>query len=120
MDEVTLVCVCTDATRCHRTVLAGLLGKMGGMVKGERPVAPQRVAIVCQRGRGGKGCQKVQLCHCGAPVEALCDFELSEGKTCDAGRCRNHSVIIGPDRDYCDEHAALLHDFKTGLAAQGR
>lgn len=35
-DEVTLVCYCTDATHCHRTVLAGILGKLGASVRGER------------------------------------------------------------------------------------
>ena len=34
--EVTLLCYCTDANFCHRTVLAGILGKLGAVVKGER------------------------------------------------------------------------------------
>ncbi len=34
--SATLLCFCTDATRCHRTVLAGILGKLGAEVKGER------------------------------------------------------------------------------------
>ncbi len=35
-DEVTLVCYCTDATRCHRTVLAAILAKLGATLRGER------------------------------------------------------------------------------------
>lgn len=35
-DEVTLCCFCTDLQHCHRTVLAGILGKLGAMVCGER------------------------------------------------------------------------------------
>lgn len=35
-DEVTLVCFCVDPLRCHRTVLAGILGKLGADVRGER------------------------------------------------------------------------------------
>lgn len=35
-DEVTLVCYCTDAAHCHRTVLSGILGKLGATVCGER------------------------------------------------------------------------------------
>jgi hypothetical protein len=35
-DRVTLVCYCTDPTRCHRTLLAGFLGKLGADVRGER------------------------------------------------------------------------------------
>lgn len=34
--EVTLVCYCTDPAHCHRTVLAGILGKLGATVMGER------------------------------------------------------------------------------------
>lgn len=33
-----LVCYCTDAARCHRTLLAGYLGKLGADVRGELPV----------------------------------------------------------------------------------
>lgn len=36
-DGVTLVCYCTDAAHCHRTVLARILGKLGTTVHGERP-----------------------------------------------------------------------------------
>ena len=35
--RVVLVCYCTDAARCHRTLLAGILGKLGADVRGELP-----------------------------------------------------------------------------------
>lgn len=35
-ETVTLVCYCTKATRCHCTVLAGILVKLGAEYKGER------------------------------------------------------------------------------------
>jgi uncharacterized protein YeaO (DUF488 family) len=35
-ESVTLVCYCTDAERCHRTLLAGILAKLGATVAGER------------------------------------------------------------------------------------
>jgi uncharacterized protein YeaO (DUF488 family) len=35
-DEVTLVCYCQDHTRCHRTVLAEILVKLGATYAGER------------------------------------------------------------------------------------
>lgn len=35
-DAMTLVCYCTDAAHCHRTVLAGILGRLGADVRGER------------------------------------------------------------------------------------
>lgn len=33
--RVVLVCYCTDPTRCHRSLLAGILGKLGADVRGE-------------------------------------------------------------------------------------
>lgn len=38
-ESVTLVCFCTDANQCHRTVLAGFFGKLGARVCGEREVS---------------------------------------------------------------------------------
>ena len=35
-ESVTLVCYCTDPARCHRTVLAGILAKLGAINEGER------------------------------------------------------------------------------------
>ena len=37
--EVTLVCLCVAPGRCHRRVLAGLLGRCGARVEGERSAA---------------------------------------------------------------------------------
>lgn len=34
--EITLLCYCTDPAHCHRTLLAGILGKLGAEVRGER------------------------------------------------------------------------------------
>lgn len=36
-ESVTLACFCTDATKCHRTVLASLFRSLGANVCGERP-----------------------------------------------------------------------------------
>ena len=36
-DEVTLVCYCVDPLRCHRTLLAEILAKLGAVPRGERP-----------------------------------------------------------------------------------
>lgn len=35
--RVVLLCMCTDAARCHRTVLGGILGKLGNNFEGEIP-----------------------------------------------------------------------------------
>jgi len=58
-------------------------------------------AIVCSRGRRPK--QKCIACNAEAPL--LCDWPVGDGKTCDAPICRRHAVHVGPDRDYCPEHA---------------
>lgn len=34
--KITLCCYCTDPARCHRTLLAGILAKLGATVAGER------------------------------------------------------------------------------------
>ncbi len=34
-EHVVLVCYCTDAERCHRRVLAGILAKLGAVDEGE-------------------------------------------------------------------------------------
>lgn len=39
--RVVLQCFCADASRCHRTVVAGLLGELGAVVRGELPRAPK-------------------------------------------------------------------------------
>jgi uncharacterized protein YeaO (DUF488 family) len=36
LDEVTLVCFCVNPARCHRTLLAALLVKLGAVYEGER------------------------------------------------------------------------------------
>jgi hypothetical protein len=41
-ESVTLVCFCADPAHCHRTVLAGILGKLGATVAGERSAEEQR------------------------------------------------------------------------------
>lgn len=64
-------------------------------------------AIVCSRGRSTPVCAS----HgCGRPSEALCDFPLGNGKTCDrkmCARCRHAQPRLGPDRDYCRVHHEL-------------
>lgn len=35
-ESVTLLCYCADPRRCHRTLLAGMLARLGADVRGER------------------------------------------------------------------------------------
>jgi hypothetical protein len=41
-DRVVLVCFCFDASHCHRTLLAGILEKLGATVAGEVSADEQR------------------------------------------------------------------------------
>ena len=40
-DRVTFCCFCTDATKCHRTILANLFKSLGANVMGERQKEPR-------------------------------------------------------------------------------
>lgn len=42
-ESATLLCYCNDARHCHRTVLAGILGKLGATVHGERPPSAKKM-----------------------------------------------------------------------------
>ena len=68
--EVTLVCLCVEPARCHRRVLAGLLGRCGARVEGERPapalavrktnapgpcLLPDAQKVLAARGADGSG-----------------------------------------------------------------
>jgi hypothetical protein len=55
LPEVTLLCFCTDPAECHRTVLGGILAKLGAEVRGERPPAAPaaRPATAGHTGEGG-------------------------------------------------------------------
>lgn len=45
MERAVLVCYCTDAERCHRRVLAGILAKLGAIDEGEIRAEPAQEAL---------------------------------------------------------------------------
>lgn len=55
-------------------------------------------AIVCG------SAPRAKKCACGRPATILCDYPVNGG-TCDRACCTFHRVNVGPDRDYCLEHA---------------
>lgn len=59
-------------------------------------------AIVCYSRRAPKKCH-----YCGAPAPVLCDHPKVSSKngTCDRPCCKQHSKRVGPDKDYCQDHA---------------
>ena len=62
--------------------------------------------ILCHSGKRPK-----EKCYvCGKPAPYLCDYVLEfglENPTCDRPMCAEHRVKIGPNIDYCKEHAAI-------------
>ena len=57
------------------------------------------VGIVCSREPRNRPCR-----FCGNPSSKLCDYPVSNGKTCDAPLCPACAVHIEPDTDYCPNH----------------
>ena len=51
----------------------------------------------------------------------LCDWQVSEGKTCDAPLCEAHAHQVGRNKHYCQRHRteaeAVQPGLFTGLAA---
>jgi hypothetical protein len=48
--------------------------------------------------------------RCCAISSLLCDWELADGKTCDAPLCTEHAHEIGHDRHLCPIHLAQHRD----------
>ncbi len=59
------------------------------------------VAIICGVRRGTPA--KCQFCR-RRPHTKLCDFDIGNGKTCDARMCDSCTTNVGPNRDYCPAH----------------
>lgn len=55
--------------------------------------------FICSSFPGEKHCV-----DCGAMSTRLCDFKLSNGKTCDAPMCDAHSHRVGANTDFCRLH----------------
>jgi len=64
------------------------------------------VALVRMAGKRPANCRWCSSLH-----TKLCDFVVSSPqvvthkKTCDAPMCDAHAKNVGPDKDYCPEHA---------------
>lgn len=58
--------------------------------------------FVCSRGPK----RKAPACACGKPSAFQCDHAVAPGRTCDRHLCRSCRVSVGPELDYCPEHAA--------------
>lgn len=52
--------------------------------------------------------------RCSDVGENLCDFPVSDGKTCDLVICHAHSFEVAPDMHYCPAHTVMWLEFKEG------
>jgi hypothetical protein len=50
--------------------------------------------------------------RCADVSENLCDFPVSNGKTCDAPLCHAHSFEVAPNLHYCPGHALMWREFR--------
>ena len=55
---------------------------------------------------------------CGDVGTLLCDFPVSDGKTCDAPICDLHAFNVAPEIDYCPGHALMWREFKEAGGVQ--
>jgi hypothetical protein len=55
----------------------------------------------------------VPACH--TPATFQCDYQVAEGKTCNAWCCRAHATSVGPDLDHCPLHAGKQAGLFSGL-----
>ena len=52
--------------------------------------------------------------ECSAPGdEALCDYPVGKGKTCDKKLCEVHAHEVAPNVHYCPGHLAQWEKFKA-------
>jgi hypothetical protein len=50
--------------------------------------------------------------NCLAVGVLLCDFPVSEGRTCDLPLCESHGYEVAPDLHYCPGHLVLWNAFR--------
>lgn len=63
-------------------------------------------AFIC--GNLGPHCSDA---NCGDVGSFLCDFPVSDGKTCDAYICRSHAFEVAPGIHYCPGHTLMWREF---------
>jgi hypothetical protein len=49
---------------------------------------------------------------CARCSEALCDFPVGDGKTCDRNMCKKHATEVAPDVHYCAGHYTEWQAFR--------
>jgi hypothetical protein len=72
-------------------------------------------AHICIRGRIRR--PKCQVKRCGRASHFECDYPVGEG-TCDKRLCARHATRVGPELDYCPDHAATMSSRETREMAE--
>ena len=79
---------------------------------------PRSVAFFC--GPGAAKAARESKCaveRCSGVSEYLCDFHVTESRTCDRQLCDRHAIEFGTDDDpidYCPAHASIVAEQKAG------
>lgn len=68
---------------------------------------PEGNTFLC--GRLGPHCMDSGCADVG---EYLCDFPVSNGKTCDMVICHGHAFEVAPEMHYCPAHTTMWREFK--------
>lgn len=71
------------------------------------------VRMAKQRRRRCIGTEGGHPCPTAATIQ--CDYQVAQGKTCDAWCCTTHASSVGPDVDHCPNHARAQPGLVTGL-----
>ena len=50
--------------------------------------------------------------NCGDVSGYLCDFPVSDGKTCDSPLCGSHAFEVAPNIHYCPGHTLMWREFR--------
>jgi hypothetical protein len=53
--------------------------------------------------------------YCAQMAPYLCDWPAGGGRDCDFPMCEDHRKNVGPNKDYCPEHAADAECAQPGL-----
>jgi len=71
-------------------------------------------AIVC-----GSFPKEKHCIVCGTFATRLCDYRNSDGRTCDAPMCDEHTLRVGPNKDLCPLHAKGVAQQASLFATEG-
>lgn len=52
-------------------------------------------------------------CYCGSVTEALCDYPVGDGRTCDRMLCGECGTEVAPDLHYCRAHYQEWQAFRA-------